>query len=232
MKDRKRTGGSRTDELTLVYVGQTEIGENEMCKSKDRQEKFAMRKQDLAGQPECADSVHRYGNAKRHIRLSDSASAGIGLSSDMRSANTSRPNRANDLARAIATWNDARTDRSFAVAVWGIGVDVVFGKSVFVPTSLAGNGALKAMGPIDGNGNRFYVCHIDLPDKTGENGTAHTEVSLADLLKTVLSDAQAVGLAIHLGDIRLLVGRPELEDLSAKVGMAFDKEDGNAEEEM
>ena len=126
-----------------------------------------------------------------------------------------RPTRANELAKKIHEWTVAPTDKCFRQAVWAVGVDALFGKTVFVPSKLAEDGSVKARGPVGPDGQRFYVCYVDCP----ADGELYTEVKLSAFLATALGDAKTIGVGFKLTDGRkMLVRRGTLEDLAAKVG--------------
>lgn len=126
-----------------------------------------------------------------------------------------RPTRANELAKKIHEWTVAPTDKCFRQAVWAVGVDALFGKTVFVPSKLAEDGSVKARGPVGPDGQRFYVCYVDCP----ADGELYTEVKLSAFLATALGDAKTIGVGFKLTDGRkILVRRGTLEDLAAKVG--------------
>ena len=126
-----------------------------------------------------------------------------------------RPTRANDLAKKIQEWTTAPTDKCFRQAVWAVGVDALFGKTVFVPSKLSEDGSVKARGPVGPDGQRFYVCYVDCP----ADGELYTEVNLSAFLATALGDAKTIGVGFKLTDGRkILVRRGTLEDLAAKVG--------------
>lgn len=126
-----------------------------------------------------------------------------------------RPTRANDLAKKIHEWATTPTDKCFRQAVWAVGVDALFGKTVFVPSKLSEDGSVKARGPVGPDGQRFYVCYVDCP----ADGELFTEVNLSAFLATALGDAKTIGVGFKLTDGRkILVRRGTLEDLAAKVG--------------
>lgn len=125
-----------------------------------------------------------------------------------------RPTRASELAEKIHEWAVAPTDKCFRQAVWAVGVEALFGKSIFVPSEFAEDGAVKAIGPVGPDGQRFYVCYIDCP----RNGKMHTEMKLAAFLRVVLDDGKAIGVAFKATESKLLVRRDTLEELACKVG--------------
>ena len=126
-----------------------------------------------------------------------------------------RPTRANELAKKIHEWTVAPTDKCFRQAVWAVGVDALFGKTVFVPSKLAEDGSVKTRGPVGPDGQRFYVCYVDCP----ADGELYTEVKLSAFLATALGDAKTIGVGFKLTDGRkILVRRETLENLATKVG--------------
>ena len=138
-----------------------------------------------------------------------------------------RTTRANDLAKKIQEWTTAPTDKCFRQAVWAIGIEALFGKTVFVPSEFGENGTVKAIGPVGPDGQRVYLCYLDCP----RNSKMHTEMELSAFLRVVLNDAKAIGVAFKTTDGgKLLVRRDTLEELAGKVGpdLTGGEEDENA----
>lgn len=136
---------------------------------------------------------------------------------NIRPAVSRRTRRANDLARAIEDWAVHKTERSFRVAVWGIGVDAVFGNAVFVPVAFAVDGRVIIVSSVWKNGRKLYRCDIDLPSKYEQDCLAYAEMELMDFIKLILNDDDATGVSIRLDDKCFLVDRGYLEDLLRKI---------------
>jgi len=148
-------------------------------------------------------------------------------SDNIRPASSSRARRANDLARAIEDWAVQKTARSFRVAVWGIGVDAVFGNAIFVPVEFADDGRVTTIGHVGKSGRKLYLCDVDLPSEGAQGCQAYVEMALMDFIGTVLDDATAMGVSIRLGDNRLLVARKFLAELVEKInGLSPQESDG------
>ena len=129
-----------------------------------------------------------------------------------------RATRANELAKKIQEWTVAPTDKCFRRAVWAVGVDALFAKTVFVPFELAEDGTVKARGPVGPDGQRFYVCYLDCPT----DNEHYTETKLSDFLATALGDTKTIGVGFKMLDGRkLLVRRETLEELAGKVGQGL-----------
>jgi len=144
---------------------------------------------------------------------------------NIHSMDMGRPNRANDLARAMEAWQQNKTERNFSVALWGVGVDAVFGKTVFVPAAFSAGGFLGATGPVDEKGCSFYSAHIDPADEQESNDKGCIEIPLAKLMRMALADARAAGIEFSLGDIGLKVNRCQIENLVKKIGMAIEEDE-------
>ena len=147
---------------------------------------------------------------------------------NIRPDDPARPSRANELAKKIHEWTVTPTDKCFRQAVWAVGVEAIFGKTVFVPSEFGENGIVKAVGPVGPDGQRIYLCYVDCP----KNSRMHTEVKLSAFLRTVLDDAKAIGIAFKATDGgRLLVRKDTLEELNGKVGtdLTGGEEDSDAE---
>ena len=145
---------------------------------------------------------------------------------NIRPDDPNRPTRANELEKKIHEWTVAPTDKCFRQAVWAIGIEALFGKTVFVPSEFGENGTVKAVGPVGPDGQRVYLCYLDCP----RDSRIHTEMKLSDFLRVVLNDDKAIGIAFKATDGgRLLVRKDTLEELAGKVGPELtSKEDGNA----
>ena len=128
---------------------------------------------------------------------------------------SNRPTRANELAKKIHEWTIAPSDKCFRQSVWAVGVDAIAGNTVFVPSELAEDGTVKAIGPVGPDGQRIYLCYVDCP----RNGKMHTEMKLSAFLRVVLGDDKTIGVAFKTtcGE-KLLVRRDTLEELAGKVG--------------
>ena len=140
---------------------------------------------------------------------------------------SNRPTRANELAKKIHEWTIAPSDKCFRQSVWAVGVDAIAGNTVFVPSELAEDGTVKAVGPVGPDGQRIYLCYVDCP----KNSKMHTEMELSAFLRVVLNDAKAIGIAFKTTDGgKLLVRRDTLEELAGKVGpdLTGGEEDENA----
>lgn len=144
---------------------------------------------------------------------------------NIHSMDMGRPNRANDLARAIEAWHQNKTERNFSVALWGVGVDSVFGNTVFVPAAFSAGGFLGATGPVDEKGCSFFTAHIDPADEQESNDKGCIEIPLAKLMRMALADARAAGIEFRLGDIGLKVNRGQIVDLVKKIGMAIEEDE-------
>lgn len=137
------------------------------------------------------------------------------LAGNIRPDDPNRPTRANELEKKIHEWTVAPTDKCFRQAVWAIGIEALFGKTVFVPSEFGENGTVKAVGPVGPDGQRIYLCYVDCP----KNSRMHTEVKLSAFLRTVLDDAKAIGIAFKTTDGgKLLVRKDTLAELRDKVG--------------
>jgi len=147
-------------------------------------------------------------------------------SDNIRPASSRRTRRANDLARAIEDWAVYKTERSFRVAVWGIGVDAVFGNAVFVPVAFADDGRVIIVSTVVKNGRKLYRCDIDLPPKYEHGCIAYAEMELMDFIKLILNDDDATGVSIRLGEKCFLVDRGCLEDLLRKINGLSSQESG------
>lgn len=145
---------------------------------------------------------------------------------NIRPDDPARPTRANDLAKKIQEWTTAPTEKCFRQAVWAVGIEALFGRTVFVPSEFGENGTVKAVGPVGPDGQRIYLCYLDCP----RDSRIHTEMKLSDFLRVVLNDDKAIGIAFKATDGgRLLVRKDTLEELAGKVGPELtSKEDGNA----
>ena len=134
---------------------------------------------------------------------------------NIRPDDPNRPTRANDLAKKIQEWTTAPTDKCFRQAVWAIGIEALFGKTVFVPSEFGENGTVKAIGPVGPDGQRVYLCYLDCP----RDSRIHTEMKLSAFLRVVLGDAKAIGVAFKATDgAKLLVRKDTLAELKDKVG--------------
>lgn len=141
--------------------------------------------------------------------------------------NPNRPTRANELEKKIHEWTVAPTDKCFRQAVWAIGIEALFGKTVFVPSEFGENGTVKAIGPVGPDGQRIYLCYLDCP----RDSKIHTEMKLTAFLRVVLNDAKAIGVAFKATDgAKLLVRKDTLAELKDKVGpdLTGSEEDENA----
>ena len=126
-----------------------------------------------------------------------------------------RATRANELSKKIHEWATTPSEKCFRQAVWAVGVDAMFGKTVFVPSVLTKYGSVKARGPVGPDGRRFYVAFVDCPN----DGTMYTEMKLSNFLATALADDKTIGVGFKLvGGSKLLVRRDTLDELAAKVG--------------
>lgn len=126
-----------------------------------------------------------------------------------------RPTRANELSAKIHKWSAAPSDKCFRQAVWAIGIEALFGKTVFVPSEFDENGTVKAIGPVGPDGQRIYLCYLDCP----RNSRIHTEMELSAFLRVVLGDAKAIGVAFKTTEgAKLLVRKDTLAELRDKVG--------------
>ena len=134
---------------------------------------------------------------------------------NIRPDDPARPSRANELAKKIHEWTVTPTDKCFRQAVWAVGVEAIFGKTVFVPSEFGENGTVKAVGPVGLDGQRIYLCYVDCP----RNSKMHTEMKLSTFLRVVLGDDKTIGVAFKTTcGKKLLVRRDTLEELAAKVG--------------
>ena len=146
---------------------------------------------------------------------------------NIRPDDPNRPTRANDLAKKIQEWTTAPTEKCFRQAVWAVGIEALFGKTVFVPSEFGENGTVKAVGPVGPDGQRVYLCYLDCP----RDSKMHTEMKLTAFLRVVLNDAKAIGVAFKATDGgKLLVRKDTLEELASKVGpdLTGGEEDENA----
>ena len=126
-----------------------------------------------------------------------------------------RTTRANELASKILEWATTPSEKCFRQAVWAVGVDAMFGKTVFVPSVLTKYGSVKARGPVGPDGRRFYVAFVDCPN----DGSLYAELKLSDFLGTALADDKTIGVGFKMTDgSKLLVRRETLDELAAKVG--------------
>lgn len=148
---------------------------------------------------------------------------------NIRPDDPARPTRANDLAKKIQEWTTAPTEKCFRQAVWAVGIEALFGRTVFVPSEFGENGTVKAVGPVGPDGQRIYLCYLDCP----RDSRIHTEMKLSDFLRVVLNDDKAIGIAFKTTDGgKLLVRKDTLEELARKVGPDLTGgEDANAEED-
>lgn len=138
-----------------------------------------------------------------------------------------RPTRANELDKKIHEWTTAPSDKCFRQAVWAIGIEALFGKTVFVPSEFGENGTVKAIGPVGPDGQRIYLCYLDCP----RDSKIHTEMKLTAFLRVVLNDTKAIGVAFKATDgAKLLVRKDTLAELKDKVGpdLTGSEEDENA----
>ena len=134
---------------------------------------------------------------------------------NIRPDDPNRPTRANDLAKKIHEWTTAPSDKCFRQAVWAVGVEAIFGKTVFVPSEFGENGTVKAVGPVGPDGQRIYLCYLDCP----RDSRIHTEMKLSDFLRMVLNDDKAIGVAFKTTEgAKLLVRKDTLAELRDKVG--------------
>lgn len=134
---------------------------------------------------------------------------------NIRPDDPNRPTRANELEKKIHEWTVAPTDKCFRQAVWAIGIEALFGKTVFVPSEFGENGTVKAVGPVGPDGQRVYLCYLDCP----RDSKMHTEMKLTAFLRVVLGDAKAIGVAFKATDgAKLLVRKDTLAELKDKVG--------------
>ena len=134
---------------------------------------------------------------------------------NIRPDDPARPSRANELAKKIHEWTVTPTDKCFRQAVWAVGVEAIFGKTVFVPSEFGENGTVKAVGPVGPDGQRVYLCYLDCP----RDSRIHTEMKLTAFLRVVLNDAKAIGVAFKTTEgAKLLVRKDTLAELRDKVG--------------